>query len=51
MPRSTSDIQDELLVLDAQEGDAGALEALAQRWSERLFRYALRRTGSVDGQA
>lgn len=49
MPRTSRDIQSELLVLEAQAGDAPAFDTLAQLWSERLFRYAHRRTGNPDG--
>jgi RNA polymerase sigma-70 factor (ECF subfamily) len=39
---------DELLVLRCREGDAGAFEALIDRWQERLWRHAWRLTGRED---
>jgi RNA polymerase sigma factor (sigma-70 family) len=41
----TERINDELLVLRCQEGDAEAFEALVDRWQERLWRHARRLTG------
>ena len=38
-------IEDELLVLRCRQGDATAMDILLERWQERLWRYALRRTG------
>jgi RNA polymerase sigma-70 factor, ECF subfamily len=38
-------LNDELLVLRCQEGDAEAFEALVGRWQRRLWRYAWRLTG------
>ncbi len=41
-------IVDELLVMDAQNGRAKAMELLASRWQERLWRYAWRLTGDTE---
>ncbi|MGA2031860.1 MAG: sigma-70 family RNA polymerase sigma factor [Thermoguttaceae bacterium] len=38
-------LNDELLVLRCQEGDAEAFEALVARWQRRLWRHAWRLTG------
>jgi RNA polymerase sigma-70 factor, ECF subfamily len=38
-------LNDELLVLRCQEGDAEAFERLVERWQERLWRHAWRLTG------
>ena len=47
--RTREDVIDDLLVLAAQGGDAGAFERLATRWHPRLFRHARRMTGDVEG--
>jgi RNA polymerase sigma-70 factor, ECF subfamily len=39
-------LNDELLVLRCQEGDAEAFEALVGRWQRRLWRHAWRLTGN-----
>ena len=44
MRRTHEDIQDELLVLQCQEGDSDALEALIARWQPRFARLAWRLT-------
>ncbi|HEY4760599.1 MAG TPA: sigma-70 family RNA polymerase sigma factor [Thermoguttaceae bacterium] len=41
-------LNDELLVLRCQEGDAEAFEALVGRWQERLWRHARRLTGDEN---
>jgi len=48
MPRTTLEIETELLVLDAQRGDAAALERLVRVWDAPLRRYAARVTGRPD---
>ena len=40
--------EDQLLVLEAQDGDVRALEALVRRWQKRLWRHALRLTDDPD---
>jgi len=49
MPRSFKTIQDEILVLRAQAGDAAAFEAIVRRWLPIMRRHAARLTG--DAQA
>jgi len=44
-----SDIENQLLVMDAQDGDAGAMEKLVRRWQKRLWQHALRLTDDAEG--
>ena len=48
MTRTHEDIQDELLVLQCQDGDGDALKALIARWQPRLARLAWRLTGERE---
>jgi RNA polymerase sigma-70 factor (ECF subfamily) len=48
MRRTHDDIQDELLVLQCQEGDADALRTLIARWQPRLGSLAWRLTGQRE---
>ncbi|MCH8148432.1 MAG: RNA polymerase sigma factor [Planctomycetes bacterium] len=48
MSRTHEDIQDELLVLQCQEGDGDALKTLIARWQPRLARLAWRLTGERE---
>ena len=48
MGRTHEDIQDELLVLQCQEGDDEALKTLIRRWQPRLARFAWRLTSERD---
>ncbi len=48
MSRTHEDIQDELLVLQCQEGDGDALKMLIQRWQPRLGGLACRLTGERE---
>lgn len=48
MSRTHEDIEDELLVLQCQDGDAKALAALIARWQPRLGRLAWRLTGERE---
>lgn len=48
MPRSLDTIQDELLILAAQDGDAQAFESLVRRWLPVMRRHALRLTDNPD---
>ncbi len=48
MRRTHEDIQDELLVLQSQEGDAEALGSLIKRWQPRLGGLAWRLTGERE---
>ena len=43
-----SDIEDQLLVMDAQEGDASAMDKLVTRWQKRLWRHAYRLTNNIQ---
>lgn len=47
MPRSFETIQDEMLVLRAQAGDAAAFEGLLRRWLPVMRRHAGRLTGDA----
>jgi RNA polymerase sigma factor (sigma-70 family) len=49
MSNERSDIEDQLLVMDAQDGDATAMEKLVSRWQKRLWQHAFRLTS--DRQA
>jgi RNA polymerase sigma-70 factor (ECF subfamily) len=49
MKKEITDIEDQLLVMDAQDGNAEAMEKLVSRWQERLWKYAYRLTS--DNQA
>lgn len=48
MNRTHEDIQDELLVLQCQQGDAEALKALIRRWQPKLGRFAWRLTADRE---
>jgi RNA polymerase sigma-70 factor (ECF subfamily) len=48
MTRSFDTIQDEILVLAAQAGDAAAFEAILRRWLPLMRRHAARLTGDSD---
>lgn len=48
MGRTHEDIQDELLVLQCQDGDDAALKTLVSRWQPRLARFAWRLTSERD---
>lgn len=48
MSRTDQDIQDELLVLQCQDGDREALETLVGRWQPRLARLAWRLTAERE---
>jgi len=43
-----SDIEDQLLVMDAQDGDVSAMEKLVTRWQKRLWRHAYRLTNNIQ---
>jgi len=49
MKEDLSNIKDQLLVMDAQDGDAKALDKLINRWQKRLWQHAFRLTS--DQQA
>ncbi|MBN2578593.1 MAG: hypothetical protein JXB10_06335 [Pirellulales bacterium] len=44
MADASADIQDQLLVMDALDGDARAMEKLVGRWQKRLWLHAFRLT-------
>lgn len=48
MSRSFDSIQDEILVLAAQAGDAASFEAIVRRWLPVMRRHAARLTGDAD---
>jgi RNA polymerase sigma-70 factor (ECF subfamily) len=43
-----SDIEDQFLVMDAQDGDISAMEKLVTRWQKRLWRHAYRLTNDIQ---
>ncbi len=49
MKEESSSVEDQLLVMDAQDGDAEAMEKLVSRWQKRLWQHAFRLT--ADNQA
>jgi RNA polymerase sigma-70 factor (ECF subfamily) len=49
MKQDHSNIEDQLLVMDAQDGDSQAMEKLVTRWQKRLWQHAYRLTD--DAQA
>ena len=49
MKDNLAKIENQLLVMDAQDGDARAMEKLVSRWQRRLWQHAFRLTG--DNQA
>ncbi len=48
MEEQSSNIVDQLLVMDAQDGRAKALNALVSRWQKRLWVYAYRLTSDSE---
>lgn len=48
MKGSAEYIIDQLLVMDAQDGNAEALDVLVERWQKRLWQYVLRLTGDTQ---
>ncbi len=48
MTNSVSDPVDDLLVMQAQDGDGRSMEALVRRWQKRLWTHAYRLTGRSD---
>lgn len=49
MDRPVEQLIDEILVMDAQDGKARAMEILVSRWQKRLWQYAYRLTGNAEG--
>jgi DNA-directed RNA polymerase specialized sigma24 family protein len=48
MRDSASDPIDDLLVMQAQDGDRKSMEELVRRWQRRLWAHAYRLTGTSD---
>ncbi len=48
MTRARLHLEDQLLVMDAQDGIATAMETLVKRWQQRLWRHAHRLTGDRE---
>ena len=48
MKEDRSNIEDQILVMEAQDGDAEAMEKLVIRWQRRLWCHAFRLTGDKD---
>jgi len=48
MQSAKEQIIDQLLVMDAQDGDSGAMEKLVGRWQKRLWRHAYRLVGDTE---
>ena len=48
MSQATRQLQDELLVLMAQDGEAAAWDELVARWQKPLWRHACRLTGRTE---
>jgi len=48
MEDNLSNIENQLLVMDAQDGDASAMEKLVKRWQKRLWQHAFRLTGKRE---
>ena len=48
MDNKLAHLEDQILVMEAQEGDAQALETLVRRWQKRLWKHAFRLTGNPD---
>jgi RNA polymerase sigma-70 factor, ECF subfamily len=48
MESPRSNIEDQLLVMEAQDGDVRAMETLVRRWQKRLWQHALRLTDDPE---
>ncbi len=48
MKNASEHLVDQLLVMDAQDGDRRAMAKLVERWQKRLWRHAYRLTGDVQ---
>ena len=46
MKKEITEIEDQLLVMDAQDGSSEAMETLVRRWQKRLWKYAFRLTAN-----
>ena len=48
MKSEITNIEDQLLVMDAQDGNVKAMEALVSRWQKKLWRHAYRLTADTQ---
>ena len=48
MDNKRKQLEDQILVMDAQDGDAEAMRKLVLRWQKRLWHHAYRLTGHED---
>ena len=48
MKQELEHLEDQLLVMDAQEGDAQAMDRLVRRWQKRLWQHAFRLTADPE---
>jgi RNA polymerase sigma-70 factor (ECF subfamily) len=48
MEDNLSNIENQILVLDAQDGDSKAMEQIIKRWQRRLWEHAFRLTGQRE---
>ena len=48
MNREITNIEDQLLVMDAQDGNIKAMEMLVSRWQKKLWRHAFRLTSDTQ---
>lgn len=48
MTNKRKQLEDQVLVMDAQDGDAEAMRKLVLRWQKRLWHHAYRLTGHED---
>lgn len=48
MKNASEQLIDEILVMDSQDGNAGAMEMLVSRWQKRLWQHAKRLTGDTE---
>jgi RNA polymerase sigma-70 factor (ECF subfamily) len=48
MKDSLSNIENQLLVMAAQDGDAEAMEKLVRRWQKKLWQYVFRLTSDIN---
>ena len=47
MKDNLSNIENQLLVMAAQDGDSEAMEKLVRRWQKKLWQYVFRLTSDV----
>ena len=49
MQKERSNVEDQLLVMDAQDGNGEAMDKLVRRWQKRLWQHAYRLTSDSEG--